>query len=99
MSSLSTLLSVQPHQDGPAYFSEDRPAYFSVVAILSLGSPVLMGFTHSKFRLSTSVLKNTVDDNNSNGKDNTCPENLTTLFGLQITCMVLKMTMYKNMVG
>ncbi|KAJ0080353.1 hypothetical protein Patl1_24678 [Pistacia atlantica] len=59
-SSLSTLLSVQPHQDGPPYFL--------VVAILTLGSPVVMDFTHSKFRLSTSALKNTVDDNNSNGE-------------------------------
>lgn len=59
MSSLSTLLSIQPHQDGPAYFP--------VVAILSLGSPVVMDFTpHSKFRLDTSELKNTVDTNNSN---------------------------------
>ncbi|XP_031260025.1 alpha-ketoglutarate-dependent dioxygenase alkB homolog 6-like [Pistacia vera] len=51
---------IMPHQDGPAYFP--------VVAILSLGSPVVMDFTHSKFRLSTSALKNTVDDKNSNGE-------------------------------
>ena len=38
--------NVQAHQDGPAYFP--------VVAILSLGSPVVMDFTpHSRFRLDT----------------------------------------------
>lgn len=34
---------LQPHQDGPAYFP--------VVAILSLGSPVVMDFTpHARFK-------------------------------------------------
>lgn len=38
---------MQPHQDGPAYFP--------VVAILSLGSPVVMDFTpHSRF-METSI--------------------------------------------
>ncbi|KAJ4721803.1 alpha-ketoglutarate-dependent dioxygenase alkB-like 6-like [Melia azedarach] len=45
---------IMPHQDGPAYFP--------VVAILSLGSPVVMEFTpHSK-------LKKDVDEQTSNGE-------------------------------
>ncbi|EXB53610.1 putative alpha-ketoglutarate-dependent dioxygenase [Morus notabilis] len=40
---------IMPHQDGPAYFP--------VVAILSLGSPVVMDFTpHSRLRACTSTL-------------------------------------------
>ncbi|XP_059432505.1 alkylated DNA repair protein ALKBH6 homolog [Corylus avellana] len=47
---------IMPHQDGPAYFP--------VVAILSLGSPVVMDFTpHSRLRLCTKD----VEDNNSDG--------------------------------
>lgn len=47
---------IQPHQDGPAYFP--------VVAILSLGSPVVMDFTpHSRLRLHAKD----VEDNNSDG--------------------------------
>ncbi|MED6203758.1 hypothetical protein PIB30_002527 [Stylosanthes scabra] len=44
---------IMPHQDGPAYFP--------VVAILSLGSPVVMDFTpHARFKL---------DPQDINGKD------------------------------
>lgn len=40
---------MQPHQDGPAYFP--------VVAILSLGSPVVMDFTpHSSLKLGTNTV-------------------------------------------
>ncbi|KAF5482300.1 hypothetical protein F2P56_002882 [Juglans regia] len=47
---------IMPHQDGPAYFP--------VVAILSLGSSVVMDFTpHSRLSLCT----NDVKDDNSNG--------------------------------
>lgn len=54
---LSAWLSgIQPHQDGPAYFP--------VVAILSLGSSVVMDFTpHSRLSLCT----NNVKEDNSNG--------------------------------
>lgn len=54
---LSAWLSgIQPHQDGPAYFP--------VVAILSLGSSVVMDFTpHSRLSLCT----NGVKDDSSNG--------------------------------
>uniref|UniRef100_A0A7N0UFL3 Fe2OG dioxygenase domain-containing protein n=1 Tax=Kalanchoe fedtschenkoi TaxID=63787 RepID=A0A7N0UFL3_KALFE len=49
---------IMPHQDGPAYFP--------VVAILSLGSPAVMDFTpHSKLKLS--------DKSNSQSQD-TCAE-------------------------
>lgn len=48
---------IQPHQDGPAYFP--------VVAILSLGSPVVMDFTpHSRLRTCTDTWKNEVDEQN-----------------------------------
>ncbi|WKA11090.1 hypothetical protein VitviT2T_028621 [Vitis vinifera] len=48
---------IMPHQDGPAYFP--------VVAILSLGSPVVMDFTpHSRLRLDT----NDAEDKNSDDK-------------------------------
>ncbi|KAL5853869.1 hypothetical protein ACOSQ3_008987 [Xanthoceras sorbifolium] len=52
---------IMPHQDGPAYFP--------VVAILSLGSPVVMDFTpHSKLRTSTYTSKNDVDCRSSGGQ-------------------------------
>ncbi|KAL5783780.1 hypothetical protein ACOSP7_008809 [Xanthoceras sorbifolium] len=52
---------IMPHQDGPAYFP--------VVAILSLGSPVVMDFTpHSKLRTSTDTSKNDVDCRSSGGQ-------------------------------
>ena len=45
---------MQPHQDGPAYFP--------VVAILSLGSPVVMDFTpHSSLQLCSNVEDKTSD--------------------------------------
>lgn len=48
---------IMPHQD--------RPAYFPVVAILSLGSPVVMDFTpHSRLRTCTDTWKNEVDEQN-----------------------------------
>ncbi|KAF3966149.1 hypothetical protein CMV_009731 [Castanea mollissima] len=48
---------IMPHQDGPAYFP--------VVAILSLGSPAVMDFTpHSRLRSCT----NNVEDTNSDGR-------------------------------
>ncbi|CAK7323456.1 unnamed protein product [Dovyalis caffra] len=48
---------IMPHQDGPAYFP--------VVAILSLGSPVVMDFTpHSRLRTCTDALTNDVDEQN-----------------------------------
>ncbi|KAB1222300.1 hypothetical protein CJ030_MR2G016181 [Morella rubra] len=51
-----TMLLSNSHQDGPAYFP--------VVAILSLGSPVIMNFTpHSRFRLCTDHDK----DNDTSG--------------------------------
>uniref|UniRef100_A0A5B7BKW1 Fe2OG dioxygenase domain-containing protein n=1 Tax=Davidia involucrata TaxID=16924 RepID=A0A5B7BKW1_DAVIN len=51
---------IMPHQDGPAYFP--------VVAILSLGSPVVMDFTpHSSLRLCTNALRDNVEDKNSYG--------------------------------
>ncbi|KAH7541742.1 hypothetical protein FEM48_Zijuj02G0000100 [Ziziphus jujuba var. spinosa] len=49
----------EPHQDGPAYFP--------VVAILSLGSPVVMDFTpHLSLRFCTSTWTNNVKDRSSN---------------------------------
>ena len=52
---------IQPHQDGPAYFP--------VVAILSLGSPVDMDFTpHSRLRTCTDTWKNEVDEQNFGGE-------------------------------
>ncbi|KAK1583269.1 hypothetical protein Q3G72_023126 [Acer saccharum] len=52
---------IMPHQDGPAYFP--------VVAILSLGSPVVMDFTpHSRLRTSTDTSKNNVDGTSSGGE-------------------------------
>ncbi|CAL5423703.1 unnamed protein product [Camellia sinensis] len=51
---------IMAHQDGPAYFP--------VVAILSLGSPVVMDFTpHSSLQLCTNTLTNNVDDKLSDG--------------------------------
>ncbi|KAF5931309.1 hypothetical protein HYC85_032182 [Camellia sinensis] len=51
---------IMAHQDGPAYFP--------VVAILSLGSPVVMDFTpHSTLQLCTNTLTNNVDDKLSDG--------------------------------
>lgn len=48
---------IQPHQDGPAYFP--------VVAIVSLGSPAVMDFTpHSRLRSCT----NNAEDTNSDGR-------------------------------
>ncbi|WCJ27905.1 hypothetical protein M5689_009624 [Euphorbia peplus] len=45
---------IMPHQDGPAYFP--------VVAILSLGSPVVMDFIpHSRLRMSTDESRNSVE--------------------------------------
>ncbi|XP_048324919.1 alkylated DNA repair protein ALKBH6 homolog isoform X2 [Ziziphus jujuba] len=50
---------IMPHQDGPAYFP--------VVAILSLGSPVVMDFTpHLSLRFCTSTWTNNVKDRSSN---------------------------------
>ncbi|KAJ6693473.1 hypothetical protein OIU85_004260 [Salix viminalis] len=52
---------IMPHQDGPAYFP--------VVAILSLGSPVVMDFTpHSRLRTCTDTSKNEVDEQNFGGE-------------------------------
>ncbi|KAK4850802.1 hypothetical protein QYF36_009901 [Acer negundo] len=52
---------IMPHQDGPAYFP--------VVAILSLGSPVVMDFTpHSRLRTSIDTSKNNVDGRSSGGE-------------------------------
>lgn len=49
---------MQPHQDGPAYLP--------VVAIISLGSPVVMDFTpHSSLRSCQSTWPNNVEDKNS----------------------------------
>ncbi|XP_027078794.2 alkylated DNA repair protein ALKBH6 homolog isoform X2 [Coffea arabica] len=49
---------IMPHQDGPAYFP--------VVAILSLGSPVVMDFTpHPSLQLSTEPLENKETQNNT----------------------------------
>ncbi|KAK6945563.1 Alpha-ketoglutarate-dependent dioxygenase AlkB-like [Dillenia turbinata] len=51
---------IMPHQDGPAYFP--------VVAILSLGSPVVMDFSpHSRLRQSTNTAEteSSVDEGNS----------------------------------
>nr|GMD72813.1 alpha-ketoglutarate-dependent dioxygenase alkB homolog 6 [Ipomoea batatas] len=46
---------IMPHQDGPAYYP--------VVAILSLGSPVVMDFTlHPNLRSSTESSTNKIDD-------------------------------------
>lgn len=54
------LLILQPHQDGPAYYP--------VVAILSLGSPVVMDFVpHSRLGVSKDLLKSTVGDESSVG--------------------------------
>lgn len=51
---------MQPHQDGPAYFP--------VVAILSLGSPVVMDFTpHSRLKSCADELTENIDDKDSNG--------------------------------
>lgn len=51
---------IMAHQDGPAYFP--------VVAILSLGSPAVMDFTpHSSLQLCTNTLTNNVDDKLSDG--------------------------------
>lgn len=45
------VILIQPHQDGPAYFP--------VVAILSLGSPVVMDFIpHSRLRTCTDTWDN-----------------------------------------
>ncbi|OMO78467.1 hypothetical protein COLO4_24749 [Corchorus olitorius] len=50
-----------PHQDGPAYYP--------VVAILSLGSPVVMNFTpHSRLQSCESTLRENVGDKASNGE-------------------------------
>lgn len=50
---------IMPHQDGPAYYP--------VVAILSLGSPVVMDFTpHPSLRLSTEPLGNKETQNMAN---------------------------------
>ncbi|GAV92305.1 LOW QUALITY PROTEIN: 2OG-FeII_Oxy_2 domain-containing protein, partial [Cephalotus follicularis] len=52
---------IMPHQDGPAYFP--------VVAILSLGSPAVMDFTpHPRVRSSTNRCKNTVGDQSTDGE-------------------------------
>lgn len=49
------LFVVQPHQDGPAYYP--------VVAIVSLGSPVVMDFTpHPRLRLCTGTFSNNIKD-------------------------------------
>lgn len=46
---------LQPHQDGPAYFP--------VVAIVSLGSPVVMDFSlHSGLTLCTNTFRNDIED-------------------------------------
>ncbi|KAA0025211.1 hypothetical protein IC582_018724 [Cucumis melo] len=51
---------IMPHQDGPAYFP--------VVAILSLGSPVVMDFTpHSRLKSCADELTENIDDKDSNG--------------------------------
>lgn len=50
---------IMPHQDGPAYHP--------VVAILSLGSPVVMDFTpHSRLKSCKSTLSENVEDKSSN---------------------------------
>lgn len=50
---------MQPHQDGPAYYP--------VVAILSLGSPAVMDFTpHSTLRSSTTNVEEDTDHVNFN---------------------------------
>ncbi|XP_022766274.1 alpha-ketoglutarate-dependent dioxygenase alkB homolog 6 isoform X1 [Durio zibethinus] len=50
---------IMPHQDGPAYYP--------VVAILSLGSPVVMDFTsHSRLKSCKSTLRENVEDKTSN---------------------------------
>ena len=55
---MTLLFSTQPHQDGPAYFP--------VVAILSLGSPVVMDFTpHSRLILDTNDAEDTNSSDNS----------------------------------
>eukprot|EP00262_Sarcandra_glabra_P013950 TRINITY_DN3968_c0_g1_i1.p1 TRINITY_DN3968_c0_g1~~TRINITY_DN3968_c0_g1_i1.p1 ORF type:complete len:307 (+),score=37.77 TRINITY_DN3968_c0_g1_i1:106-921(+) len=52
---------IMPHQDGPAYFP--------VVAILSLGSPVVMNFTpHSRLRECTKKVENDAIDSISDRK-------------------------------
>lgn len=52
---IHSLLPIQSHQDGPAYFP--------VVAILSLGSPVVMDFTpHQKISVETGFSINNVED-------------------------------------
>ncbi|XP_065854437.1 alkylated DNA repair protein ALKBH6 homolog isoform X2 [Euphorbia lathyris] len=49
---------IMPHQDGPAYFP--------VVSILSLGSPVVMDFIpHSRLRTSMDALRNSVESEGS----------------------------------
>lgn len=56
---------IMPHQDGPAYFP--------VVAILSLGSPVVMDFTpHSRLKSCADQLTENFDDKDSNGTTH-CP--------------------------
>lgn len=46
---------IMPHQDGPAYFP--------VVAIVSLGSPVVMDFSpHSGLTLCTNTFRNNIED-------------------------------------
>ncbi|XP_022132366.1 alpha-ketoglutarate-dependent dioxygenase alkB homolog 6 [Momordica charantia] len=51
---------IMPHQDGPAYFP--------VVAILSLGSPVVMDFTpHSRLISCTDKLEENFNDEDTNG--------------------------------
>ncbi|XP_072073404.1 uncharacterized protein [Arachis hypogaea] len=55
---------IMPHQDGPAYFP--------VVAILSLGSPVVMDFTpHARFKLDPQD----VNGNDSDGEDKRLDDN------------------------
>lgn len=52
---------LQPHQDGPAYYP--------VVAILSLGSPVVMAFTpHSRLNSCKSTVMESVGDKTSDVK-------------------------------
>lgn len=52
---LKFLSVMQPHQDGPAYFP--------VVAIISLGSPVVIDFTpHSSLKFCPSTCTNNVKD-------------------------------------
>ncbi|KAF5748857.1 alpha-ketoglutarate-dependent dioxygenase alkB 6 [Tripterygium wilfordii] len=53
---------IMPHQDGPAYFP--------VVAILSLGSPAVMDFTpHSKLRFGSNTLKGDAENRRCDGRD------------------------------